>query len=168
LSPAEPTWAIDPTRSWRRNARAALVSGFALLALAFAGPALAATQPAGEGWLRLLPAACWVVLLTAGQMLLVPAAKSVVPDFAPITMLGAYYGLLASVGGVAVLLGSLGAGALFELARTPNPSAWVPWAVLAVVPLTSALAMLRLPTMLRRSTTARLTASRDEEVSPSR
>lgn len=136
----------------RLGTRTTLVLGFALLAVGFAGPAALAPQPAGEGWLRLLPAAGWVTLLTAGQALLVPAAKAVVPHFAHPRMLGAYYGLLASAGGVAVLLGSLGAGALFELARTPNSWAWVPWAVLAVVPLASSLAMLRLPAMLQRST----------------
>ena len=131
--------------------RTSLVLGFGLLALAFAGPALAAPRPAGEGWARLLPAVGWVVLLTAAQMLLVPAAKAIVPHFAHPRMLGAYYGLLASAGGVAVLLGSLGLGALFELARTPNRWAWIPWAVLTLVPLASALAMLQLPAMLKRS-----------------
>lgn len=143
----------------RLGTRAALVLGFVVLAVAFAGPAVTAPDPAAAGWARLLPAAGWVTLLTAGQMLLVPAAKAVVPHFAHPRMHGAYYGLLASAGGVAVLLGSLGLGALFELARTPNPWAWVPWAVLTVVPLASALAMLRLPAMLRRSSAAQQRAS---------
>lgn len=145
----------------RVGTRAALVLGFAVLALAFAGPAVAAPRPAGESWSRLLPAAGWVVLLTAGQMLLVPAAKAVVPRFAHPRMLGAYYGMLATTGGVAVLLGSLGLGALFELARTANPWAWVPWSVLTVIPLASALAMLGLPGMLRRSATSRASRLQD-------
>jgi hypothetical protein len=118
-----------------------------VLGLAFAGPALAASHAPGPGWLRLMPAAGWVSLLTFGQMLLVPAAKAVVPHFAHPRMLGTYYGLLATAGGVAVLLGNLGLGTLLELARTPNPWAWVPWAVLTAFPLASALAMLRLPVL---------------------
>jgi len=150
----------------RLGTRAALVLGFAVLAAAFAVPALAAPRPAGEEWARLLPAAGWVTLLTVGQMLLVPAAKAVVPFFAHPRMLGAYYGLLGSAGGVAVLLGSLGAGSLFELARTPSSLAWLPWTVLMVVPLGSALAMARLPAMLAHSTPDSRVSRQAEKTAP--
>lgn len=56
--------------------------GLLLLSAAFASVALfAATEPP-EGWLRLLPSASLVTLLTLGQMLLVPSAKDLIPRFA--------------------------------------------------------------------------------------
>ncbi|VTO24204.1 putative transport system membrane component [Klebsiella variicola] len=45
-------------------------------------------HPPAEGWLRLLPSACFVTLLTLGQMLLVPSAKDLIPLFADESTLG--------------------------------------------------------------------------------
>lgn len=49
--------------------------GFLLLSASFVSVALFAASPPAAGWLRLLPSACFVTLLTLGQMLLVPSAR---------------------------------------------------------------------------------------------
>lgn len=59
----------------RMGAVRILPVGFLLLSASFASVALFAAAPPAEGWLRLMPAAGFVTLLTLGQMLLVPAAK---------------------------------------------------------------------------------------------
>jgi hypothetical protein len=51
--------------------------GFLFLSAAFASVAMFAPTAPPEGWLRLLPSVCFVTLLTLGQMLLVPSAKPV-------------------------------------------------------------------------------------------
>ncbi len=60
----------------RMGAVRILPVGFLLLSASFASVALFAAAPPAEGWLRLMPAAGFVTLLTLGQMLLVPAAGS--------------------------------------------------------------------------------------------
>lgn len=72
--------------------------GFLLLSASFVSVALFAATPPAEGWLRLLPSACFVTLLTLGQMLLVPSAKDLIPLFAEESTLGAHYGALATAG----------------------------------------------------------------------
>ena len=59
----------------RMGAVRILPVGFLLLSASFASVALFAAAPPAEGWLRLMPAAGFVTLLTLGQMLLVPAAR---------------------------------------------------------------------------------------------
>ncbi|MFI0596397.1 MFS transporter [Streptomyces griseus] len=108
--------------------RTALVTGLAVVAAGFAAVPL---TPAGPG--GLLPGAALVVLLTLGQMLLVPAARGLVPDLVEDRHLGLATGALSSVSGVAVLVGSAATGALLEA------SAPVRWAALAAVPLAGAL-----------------------------
>lgn len=88
--------------------------GFLLLSASFASVALFAAAPPAEGWLRLMPAAGFVTLLTLGQMLLVPAAKDLIPLFAEESTLGAHYGALATAGGCAVLAGNLLLGHLLD------------------------------------------------------
>ena len=78
----------------------------------------------------LLPDAGYVVLLTLGQMLIVPAARAWVPDLAEEGRIGLYIGALSSVSGLIVLLGGSATGSLLDLGL---PSA-VPWLVLAAVP----------------------------------
>ena len=58
--------------------------GFLLLSASFASVALFAAAPPAESWLQLMPAAGFVTLLTLGQMLLVPAAKDLIPLFAEV------------------------------------------------------------------------------------
>ncbi|MEV6165023.1 MFS transporter [Streptomyces sp. NPDC052052] len=126
-----------PLTRWaaRRLApRTALVAGLTVVAAAFAAVPLTPAGPAG-----LLPGAVLVVLLTLGQMLLVPAVRGLVPDLVDDRRLGLATGALSSVSGLAVLGGSAATGALLG---TPGP---VRWAVLAAVPLTGAALALALP-----------------------
>ena len=77
-----------------------------------------------------MPAAGYVVLLTLGQMLVVPAARAWVPDLAEDGRIGLYTGALSSVSGLIVLIGSSATGSLLDLGL---PAA-VPWLLLAAVP----------------------------------
>ncbi|MBP2335756.1 MFS family permease [Saccharothrix coeruleofusca] len=108
------------------SAGAALRAGLVLVA---AGCVATALLP-GDGP---LPAAVFVVLLTAGQMLAVPAARALVPDFAGDRGLGLHTGALSSLSGVLVLVASAPLGALVDLGGA------TPWLVLAAIPLLGAL-----------------------------
>ncbi|WP_448616619.1 hypothetical protein [Modestobacter sp. URMC 112] len=60
--------------------------------------------------------------------------------------LGAHFGFLASAGGLAVLVGGTGVGALLDRAAPrraaqPGPGAALPWPVLAVLPALSAVGL---------------------------
>jgi MFS family permease len=123
----------------RVRGRPALVTGFVLMAAAFAAVALA--LPLDAVW----PAVVFVVLLTIGQMLAVPVAQSLVTRLAGERRLGAYFGVLSSAGGLAVLVGSTAVGALLD-----GPPL-VPWLVLAAIPLVAAVVLARL---LRRAPAA--------------
>ncbi|MFE9853861.1 MFS transporter [Streptomyces sp. NPDC005780] len=126
-----------PLTRWsahRLAPRTALVTGLVTVAAGFAAVPLAPAGPAG-----LLPPAALVVLLTLGQMLLVPAARGLVPDLVDDRHLGLATGALSSVSGLAVLGGSAATGALLD---APAP---VRWAVLAAVPLAGAALALTLP-----------------------
>lgn len=124
----------------RIGAARIMPAGFILLSASFLSVALFATQEPDDSWLRLLPAACFVTLLTISQMLLVPSAKDLIPDFADKTTLGAHYGALSTAGGVAVLAGNLLLGSQLDKALTPSPDAFIPWLQLAVFPFLSAIA----------------------------
>ncbi|PTA74187.1 MFS transporter, partial [Serratia sp. Nf2] len=115
--------------------------GFLLLSAAFGSVAMFAATPPLAGWLRLIPSACLVTLLTLGQMLLVPSAKDLIPRFADESTLGAHYGALATAGGFAVLAGNLLLGPLLDEALVPSTQAIYPWLLLALFPLCSAAAM---------------------------
>ena len=65
-------------------------------------------------------------------MLLVPAAKDLIPHFAEEATLGAHYGALASAGGCAVLIGNFLFGSLLDLALVPSAQASYPAATGAV------------------------------------
>ncbi|MFH8804585.1 MDR family MFS transporter [Streptomyces sp. NPDC017936] len=117
-------WAGD-----RLDLRRSMAAGLLLVAAGFA--VVAAARPAGwTGLAGLLPAAGYVVLLTVGQMLIVPAARAWVPDLAEEGRIGLYTGALSSVSGVIVLIGSSAIGSLLDAGL---PAA-VPWALLAAVP----------------------------------
>lgn len=122
-----------PTTRWarRRPAGQPIVLGFGLMSAAAVLVALALPAAPAGVW----PAVGFVVLLTAGQMLAGPVAQALVPVLAAERRLGAYFGVLASAGGVAVLVGSTVVGALLDPATAPPV---VPWLVLAVVPVVSA------------------------------
>jgi MFS family permease len=118
-----------------------LPCGFLLVSASFLSVALFAASTPPDSWLRLLPAACFVTLLTMGQMLLVPSAKDMIPQFATPSMLGAHYGALATAGGIAVLAGNFLLGSQLDRALTPSTDAIYPWLQLAVFPLLSAIAL---------------------------
>lgn len=119
--------------------RVSLPIGFVLMATGFAVVALAAPQPPVEA--PLLPAIIWVVLLTVGQMTVVPVAMDQVGRFAGPRPAGAYYGWLATAGGVAVLLGSLLTGPFLDAARVAAPGAGTVWWLMAVFPAISAVVL---------------------------
>ncbi|MFD3513546.1 MDR family MFS transporter [Streptomyces sp. NPDC058657] len=124
-----------PLTRWagrRLGLRTALTGGLLLVALGFA--AVAATAPLQlRGPAGLVPGAVLVVLLTLGQMLLVPAARALVPDLVDDRHLGLAMGALSSVSGVLVLAGSSATGALLDGGGV------LLWSVLAAVPLAGAL-----------------------------
>lgn len=85
------------------------------------------------------PALAFVVLLTLGQMLVVPAARAWLPDLVEDRRLGFFTGALSSVSGAVVLAGGAPVGALLERGGT------VPWLVLAAVPALGLLGVRRAP-----------------------
>lgn len=136
------------------NWTASLSTGFLLMALAFGVTALCATLPAPPGMLRLLPAIAMVVLLILGQMIVKPIAMDIIPRFAKGRPTGIYYGALASMGGLAVLVGNVLLGPILDLSLVPSPAAAIPWLALAVVPALGGLAMVPIMRRLRRRETA--------------
>ncbi|WP_240929562.1 MDR family MFS transporter [Streptomyces coryli] len=122
-----------PVTHWaarRLDLRRSMTAGLLLISAGFA--AVAAARPAGwTGIAGLLPAAVFVVLLTVGQMLVTPAARAWVPELAPDGRIGLYTGALSSVAGLIVLAGSAATGALLG-GTLPG---WLPWLVLAALPL---------------------------------
>lgn len=118
-----------PVSRWSARvltARGALRAGLLLVA---AGCVATAVLPVSGP----LPAVVFVVLLTAGQMLAVPAARALVPDFADDRELGLHTGALSSLAGLLVLLTSAPLGALVDLGGA------TPWLALAAIPLLGAL-----------------------------
>ncbi|WP_229897480.1 MFS transporter [Streptomyces finlayi] len=131
-----------PVTRWagrRLGLRTALVGGLGVVAAGFLG--VAASVPLHlTGAAGLLPGAFLVVAITLGQMLLVPAARALVPDLVDDRHLGLAMGALSSVSGLVVLIGSSATGTLLAGGGV------VLWGVLAAVPLTGALlAVLPLP-----------------------
>lgn len=124
-----------------------LSAGFGLMAAGFAVVAGCAPFAPAGGALAVLPSACLVALLTTGQMMVVPVAMDQVPRFAGRRPLGAYYGLLATAGGCAVLLSAVLFGPFLDAGRSATPAARMPWLLMAVLPTASAATM---PMILRR------------------
>lgn len=119
----------------RLDHRAALCGGLAVVAAGFL--TVAATAPLGlRGAVGLVPAAVYVLALTFGQMLAVPASRALVTELVPAGRLGFGMGVLSSFGGAVVLAGSSATGALFGTGLGPAAV----WSVLAGVPLLGAVA----------------------------
>ncbi|OFI38122.1 MFS transporter [Arthrobacter sp. SW1] len=114
----------------------AFAIGFGLQGAGFAALAAFATQPPGAA--PIVPALVMVAALCLGHMFVTPLAMGLVIDFAAGRPSGAYYGLLASSGGVMVLLGNAVLGPLYEFARTPSPAAAAPWLLMAAFTAVSA------------------------------
>ncbi|TLM83106.1 MFS transporter [Pseudarthrobacter sp. NamE5] len=121
----------------------ALTLGFTLKGLAFATMAVLAQYPSA-GALQLLPPLLLVSGLCLGHMCIGPVAMPLVLDFANGRPTGIYYGLLASMGGCAVLLGNLALGPLYAGATQPGQDAVWPWAVMAALMVIPAVGLSRL------------------------
>ena len=70
--------------------------------------------------------------LALGNMC-VMLAMGLVLDFAAGRPIGEYYGLLASAGGLAVVIGNTALAPLYELAYTPSITASAPWLLLSLL-----------------------------------
>ncbi|MEV4951189.1 MFS transporter [Paenarthrobacter nitroguajacolicus] len=112
--------------------RIALPLGFALQSLGFASLGVLAIFPPSN-WLPILPALVLVTGTALGNMCVLPVAMGLVLEFAAGRPTGAYYGLLASAGGLAVVLGNTALAPLYELAYTPSATAFAPWIFLSAL-----------------------------------
>jgi MFS family permease len=117
--------------------RIALPLGFSLQSAGFASLAVMATLPVPSG-LPVLPAILWVSCLALGNMCVTPVAMGLVLEFAAGRPTGAFYGLLASSGGLAVVIGNAALAPLYELASAPSINAGAPWLVLCLYAAVSA------------------------------
>ena len=94
-------------------------------------------------------------LLTLGHLTVNPTALGLVPRFAGTRPTGSYFGLLATLGGVAVLAGNLIAGALTTVAPATGADAapWTtasPWWFLALPLLIAAIGVPRIVRPVQR------------------
>lgn len=124
--------------SARIGERRALRAGYLLLSAAFATLAVAAPLTPAAGFASLGPVAVATALLTLGHLVLTPLVLSLVPRFGEPRHWGSYFGLLATCGGVSVLVGNTLLGGLYAHAATAAPAAALPWVALAAAPLLSA------------------------------
>lgn len=122
------------------SARMVLPIGFAVMAVSFT--VVAAASPLQlSGLIGLIPAALFVVLLALGQMIAMPQARDLVPRLAAERRLGSYYGFMASLGGLGVLLGSVVLSAVIDLAPDTGWGAALPWLVASAFPVASAIGL---------------------------
>ncbi|UNT01066.1 MFS transporter [Streptomyces tubbatahanensis] len=113
----------------RMSHRAALCAGLAVVAAGFL--TVAALAPFGlTGAAGLVPAAVYVLALTFGQMLAVPAARALVTELVAEERLGFSMGALSSAAGAVVLGGSAATGALIGAGLGPAAV----WSALVCVP----------------------------------
>ena len=110
----------------------ALSLGFALQSLGFASLAALAIIPPPSDF-PMLPGLLLVTGLALGNMCVLPMAMGLVLEFAAGRPTGAYYGLLASAGGLAVVIGNAALAPLYELAYTPSITALAPWLLLSLL-----------------------------------
>ena len=116
--------------------RVVLPVGFAVMALSFVVVAVASPLQL-NGAVGLLPAAVFVLLLALGQMIAMPQARDLVPQLAAEQRLGSYYGFMASLGGIGVLVGSVALGAVIDAAPDTGWGAAIPWLVASAFPVAS-------------------------------
>lgn len=128
----------------RLRRRTCLGLGFSLMALAFLVPALCAPLTPPAGLMALAPAVTMLTLMHAGHMIAVPVSRDLVGVLAGERNLGAYFGILNTFGGLAVLLSSLALGPLLDAAALPQPAAALPWWLLTGMCVASTVLLLRL------------------------
>ncbi|MCX4736343.1 MFS transporter [Streptomyces sp. NBC_01363] len=126
----------------------AIALGLAVMGAAFL-PLLPGPHHRGHGLTAVLGlgglVAC-AALLAAGAALLYPFEMDTLVRLSGQRLVATYYGAYSTVAGLAVALGNLAVGALFDLAtRTHAP--WLPWTALSVLGLACAAAL----TGLRRT-----------------
>jgi MFS family permease len=126
----------------RAGAKIALPLGFALQAAGFGSLAVMAVFPPPNGF-PILPALLLITGLTLGHMCVTPVAMGLVLEFSAGRPTGAFYGLLSSAGGVAVLLGNTALAPLYELAYAPSLAAAAPWLLMTLLAAMSAAAINR-------------------------
>ncbi|MFD8101143.1 MFS transporter [Nocardia fluminea] len=108
--------------------RRALIWGFLIMGGGFAVPSIVPVTPL---WV-VMGVLGWLVLLNAGQMLLVPALRDAVAATARETYLSAHFGAMNSLGGVLCVVASAAAGSAYAaIGATPWGRAMV-WSVAAV------------------------------------
>ncbi|WP_282692234.1 MFS transporter [Streptomyces sp. CC208A] len=123
----------------RADRPAAIRAGLLLISAAFAATAVLRARDGIWGALT------FTVLLTLGQMLVLPATRALLPDLAGDRRLGLATGALSSLSGVVVLAFGAPVGALLE---RDGPA---PWLLLSAVPL---LGLVLVPTRGRGSDAA--------------
>jgi MFS family permease len=132
-----------------------LSAGFVLLAAAFAVASVTSVHPGPSGT-SLAPLAGTVAVLILGRMLLTPTILSLVPSFVPAEGpapgRGAYFGLAATCGGIAVLAGNAVLGRLLDLTDRHHWWPGTPWVPLVLL---AALSAAALPAVLRARRTDR-------------
>ncbi|MDR6989130.1 MFS family permease [Paenarthrobacter nitroguajacolicus] len=114
--------------------RRAIPVGFLLLAAAFTVGAFPIPQTASQ-WQSIATMGIIVALLILGHMTLTPTILALIPEFLPddaAPRLGAYYGLAASCGGIAVLVGNTAVG---QVRYLTEHAAWTgaPWLLLVAL-----------------------------------
>ena len=120
--------------------RITLPIGFAVMAFSFALVAILSPLEL-TGLVGLIPAALFVLLLALGQMIAMPQARDLVPKMAAERRLGSYYGFMASLGGIGVLLGSIAVGAVIDASPDTGWGAAIPWLVAALFPIASVIGL---------------------------
>lgn len=135
-----------PLTAWARvhlGARRSIPLGFLVMAAGFSAIAIASmVEPLPRPW-SIAPSVVMIVLFTIGQMLASPFAADMVAHMAKERRLGAYYGLLNSCGGLAVLFGSTLVGALLGKG-THGFAVAKPWLFITAVLVCNALAIFAL------------------------
>ena len=120
--------------------RVTLPVGFAVMAASFVLVAVLSPLEL-EGLLGLIPAALFVLLLALGQMIAMPQARDLVPRMAAERRLGSYYGFMASLGGIGVLIGSTALGVVIDASPDTGWGAAIPWLVAALFPIASVIGL---------------------------
>ncbi|CAH0133083.1 MFS transporter [Microbacterium sp. Bi128] len=126
-----------PVSRWaaRVGPAVALRVGYVLSGAGFAVLAVAAAFPLDDA-ARVATVFAAAALVILGHMATHPTALTLAPRFAAGRPTGSFFGLLATCGGIAVLLGNLVVGALFAWTAVPSAA----WLFLAV-PLVAAAAL---------------------------